>query len=295
MAHEIEELREHTSDFGVNLFVPSTAPIDAHEFASYARGLRTDASALEVTLSEEPVTQDDDDWDAKIAYLVEHPVPVVSFVFGLPAQATDIRALKDAGSRVLATVTQPAEALAAARAGVSGLVVQGPNAGGHSAIFDPTQNPSAQTTTAALAAVAAVTDLPLIAAGGVNSPESVRELLAAGAHAVAIGTLLLRTDEAGTSATHRAALASPQFDETVITRAFTGRPARALRNGFIDAHSHEEITAYPAVHHLTRELRLAAGRACDAHGLHLWAGTGFAHSQEGPAAAVIERLAAGIM
>ncbi|WP_258934453.1 nitronate monooxygenase [Nesterenkonia pannonica] len=72
-----------------------------------------------------------------------------------------------------------------------------------------------------------------------------RRILDAGAEAVVVGTLLLRTDEAGTSPTHRAALSDPQFEETVLTRAFTGRPAQALRNGFIDRHHAAAPTAYP--------------------------------------------------
>jgi NAD(P)H-dependent flavin oxidoreductase YrpB (nitropropane dioxygenase family) len=134
----------------------------------------------------------------------------------------------------------------------------------------------------------------VVAAGGVDGPDAVRRLLAAGAEGVAVGTLLLRTDEAGTSQAHRAALADPAFAETVVTRAFTGRPARALRNGFIDRHGSAAPDAYPAVHHLTRELRAAAGRAGDTDRLHLWAGTGYRRAAEGPAAAVVRRLAAGV-
>ena len=117
------------------------------------------------------------------------------------------------------------------------------------------------------------------------------DLLAAGAESVAIGTLLLTADEAGTSATHRAALADPAFTETVITHAFTGRPARALRNDFIERHGRTAPLGYPAIHHLTRELRRAAARTGDPHGLHLWAGTGFKSARPGSVASIINHLA----
>jgi NAD(P)H-dependent flavin oxidoreductase YrpB (nitropropane dioxygenase family) len=133
--------------------------------------------------------------------------------------------------------------------------------------------------------------LPLVAAGGVDGPAAVRRLLDAGAERVAVGTLLLRTDEAGTSAAHRAALADPAFAETAITRVFTGRPARALRNGFIDRHERHAIDAYPAVHHLTRGLRQAAAAAGDTDRLHLWAGTGWRRARTGRAGDVISWLA----
>lgn len=141
--------------------------------------------------------------------------------------------------------------------------------------------------------VAAV-ELSVIGAGGVDGPAAVGRLLAAGAQAVAVGTLLVRTDEAGTSPAHRAALADRSFTSTTLTRAFTGRPARALRNGFIDRHQESAPTAYPAVHHLTRELRQAAAKAGDTDRLHLWVGTGWRSAPEGPAGAVIDHLATGI-
>ena len=147
---------------------------------------------------------------------------------------------------------------------------------------------------ALVAAVRAATSSPILAAGGVDGPSSVQSLLRAGASAVAVGTLLLRTDESGASETHKRALGSSLFSSTSITRAFTGRPARALRNGFVERHDAAAITAYPAVHHLTRELRRCAGLAGDSDRLHLWAGTGFRAARTGPAGDVLRALAAGL-
>jgi nitronate monooxygenase len=93
---------------------------------------------------------------------------------------------------------------------------------------------------------------------------------------------------------HKDALADPQSTETVITRVFTGRPARALRNRFTDRYAGVGPAGYPAVHHLTRALRQAAAAAGDPHRVHLWAGTGYRNATAGPAGAVIERLAAAL-
>ena len=111
----------------------------------------------------------------------------------------------------------------------------------------------------------------------------------AGAEAAAVGTLLLRTDEAGTSPVVRAALADPDYGHTVITRAFTGRPARALPNGFVIRHP-DAPTGYPAVHHLTRPIRGAAFAAGDSDRVNLWAGTGWRNAPTGPAGVVIRAL-----
>ncbi|GAA4084658.1 nitronate monooxygenase [Nocardioides kongjuensis] len=280
------------SPFGVNLFVPQPGAIDPGAYRAYADAIRGEAEELGVELPTEP-RHDDDAWRDKVALLVSDPVPVVSLTFGLPDHA-DIAALRDAGSRVLATVTTPEEARAAEDAGVDGLVVQGPAAGGHSGTFDPRRTITDAATADVVRAVAGVTRLPLIATGGVSGPTDVRDLLAAGAEAVAVGTLLLRATEAGTTPTHRAALADPAFTGTVVTHAFTGRPARALRNGFAQRHHAEAPYGYPELHHLTRDLRRAAAGAGDPHRLHLWAGTGWRSAEERPAAEIVRDLAAGL-
>ena len=96
-------------------------------------------------------------------------------------------------------------------------------------------------------------------------------------------------DEAGTTATHRAALIAAERN-TVVTRAFSGRPARGLRNQFIADHDASAPLGYPAIHYLTSPMRKAAAAAGDPERLHLWAGTGYRNASTGPAAAILERL-----
>lgn len=290
LAAQIREARSWGSPFGVNLFAPGPDEVDAAAFARYAERLAPEAQVYGVGLDPRPV-RDDDGWAEKLALLCEDPVPVVSFTFALP-RAADIARLRAAGSRVLVSVTTVEEARAAEESGVDGLVVQGPSAGGHSATWDPGRPIADGSTAALVAAVRAATSSPILAAGGVDGPSSVQSLLRAGASAVAVGTLLLRTDESGASETHRRALGSSGFSATSITRAFTGRPARTLRNGFVERHDAAAITAYPAVHHLTRELRRRAALAGDGDRLHLWAGTGFRAARTGPAGDVLRALAA---
>jgi nitronate monooxygenase len=163
-------------------------------------------------------------------------------------------------------------------------------AGGHSAVFSPLRPPADLPLPDLVAAVRAATGLPVIAAGGIGTAADVAAALAAGAEAVAVGTALLRSAEAGTSATHRAALADTRRG-TVLTHAFTGRPARGLRNAFIDTYEPLAPYGYPALHHLTSPLRRAAAAAGDPERVHLWAGTGYRHAAEAPAAAVLTGLA----
>ena len=126
----------------------------------------------------------------------------------------------------------------------------------------------------ALREVRAVTSLPLVGAGGVMDAAGLRAVLDAGAEAAQVGTALLCSAEAGTSEVHRRALQERLFEDTVITRAFSGRYARGLRNRFAREHT-DAPRAYPEIHHLTSPLRAAARAAGDPDVPNLWAGTGW--------------------
>lgn len=293
VAAEIAAARAAGHPFGVNVFVPTPVPVAEPRFRRYAARIAAEGAPYGLDLAAAARTEDDDHWAAKVDLLVRDPVPVVSFTFGLPAPAV-LRDLRRAGSRVLVTVTDPAEAAAAAELGVDGLVAQSGRAGGHLGTFTPAQPPPPRPLPELVGLVAARTGLPVLAAGGVAGTADVRAALAAGATGVLVGTLLLRATESGATRTHRDALADPGRDRTVVTRAFTGRPARALRNGFIERYDADAPLGYPALHHLTRPLRAAAARAGDAERLHLWAGTGFRSAREAPAAEIMTALAAGL-
>jgi NAD(P)H-dependent flavin oxidoreductase YrpB (nitropropane dioxygenase family) len=292
LAADVAELRATGRPFGVNLFAPHDARIDEATLRRYASELQPLADRYGVELPSAPPVEDDDGWHDKLAVLLADPVPVVSVTFGLPPPEA-VAALHHAGTRVLVTVTTVDEARAAADAGADALVAQGSRAGGHSGTHDAFREITDVPTADLVAAVVAATGLPVVAAGGVDGPGSAAALLHAGATAVAVGTLLLRTDESGASPAYKDALADPSA-RTVVTRAFTGRPARSLRNAFTDRYDATAPTGFPAVHHLTRPLRAAAAAAGDTSSFHLWAGTGHARARTGPAAAVVEELARGL-
>ncbi|MBG0568842.1 nitronate monooxygenase [Actinoplanes aureus] len=273
---------------GLNIFVPVPAPADPRPIEEYRRRLAPEAERYGVELP--PLRLDDDDhFAAKVELAVAYAIPLVSFTFGVPDRAV-VRALRAAGSAVLITVTSADEARRALAAEPDALVAQGGSAGGHASTTDPRAYRGTSLAVEVLAEVRAVTDLPVIAAGGTGSAEDVRRLLAAGAVAVQCGTAFLLADEAGTRPAQRAAMLSGEYRETVVTRAFTGQPARALRNRFTDAFPDAPV-GYPAVHHLTAPIRAAAAQRGDAGALNLWAGTGFAAARPGPVADLVETLA----
>jgi nitronate monooxygenase len=276
--------------FGVNLFAPNTVTISAEDYHRYAGALAAEAAAYGVDLTAVPLTEDDDGWADKIDVVLAVRPALVTTTFGVPP-ANAVRALQHAGIPVGMTVTSAEEARRATEAGADVLVVQGSSAGGHSGTMSPGRLPEQTDLAELVRRTRAASELPVIAAGGIATSGDVSWVLAAGAGAVAVGTALLRTEESGASATHRAALADPAFDHTVVTRSFTGRPARALANRWTDTHEDEAPLGYPAVHHLTSALRRAAAAAGDPHGVHLWAGTGWRGAREEPAAQALHRLA----
>jgi nitronate monooxygenase len=276
--------------FGVNVFVPGPLT-DRAALDGYLAELGPDADALGVAPGQPQWS--DDDWDAKLAALLAHPPAVVSFTFGCPEPGV-IAALRAAASAVWVTVTMPDEAALAASRGADGLCVQGPEAGAHRGTFSAARDAGASgpPLRRLLADVAAVTSLPLIAAGAIMSRQEVTSALAAGAVAVQCGTAFLRCPESGAHPLHKAALADPRFPGTAVTWAFTGRPARGLVNRFMLDHP-DAPSGYPEVHFATRPLRAAAAAAGDTSRMNLWAGEGYRAATAIPAAEIVALLSGG--
>jgi NAD(P)H-dependent flavin oxidoreductase YrpB (nitropropane dioxygenase family) len=293
LRQQIAEVREQAPVFGVNLFAPNPVPVDPAEFRRYATALQAEAGQYGLRLDEAIPVEDDDAWSAKVDLLVSDPVPAASFTFGIPDRSV-VTALKRAGTLVIQTVTSAGEARLAAEAGADVLAVQAADAGAHSGTLTPQRMPEAVPLPALVAAVGHETGLPIVAAGGLSTPAEVAAVLHVGADAVMVGTALLCSDESGASAVHRAALADPGRGPTVLTRAFTGRPARGLVNAFTRKYSEVAPLGYPAIHHLTSGLRQAAATAGNPELVHLWAGTGFRNATTGPAETILAGLASAV-
>jgi nitronate monooxygenase len=284
-----DELRAVDGAYGLNIFVPVAPPPDVDALARYREVLRPEADRYGVELP--PLRlHDHDHFEAKVELARTYAVPLVSFTFGVPGRDV-VAALQQAGSRVLITVTSADEARRALAVGPDALIAQGGSAGGHSATTSPASFTGDTTALEVLSAVKS--EVPVVAAGGVRTAEDVENLLAAGAIAVQCGTAFLLADEAGTRAAQREFMLAGRATETVVTRAFTGQPARALRNRFTDTYSAVAPIGYPAVHHLTAPIRAAAAQAADAEAINLWAGTGFRSARTGPVAELVASLMPG--
>lgn len=288
LAEQIAAVREQGVDpFMVNLFVPSKLGGDPDRLHEYRKELAAEADRQGVFVGE-PV-HEDDEWAAKLDLLTRDPVPMVSFTFGCPEPAVLSR-LREAGSATVVTVTTVAEACIAVGRGADALCVQGVEAGGHRATFDPLHSHD-RPLLELLPDVIATVGVPVIGAGGVMTGRDVAAVLDTGAVAAQLGTAFLRCPESGARPGHKLALGNPDFIETALTWAFTGRPARGLVNRFIDEHLGAPF-AYPEIHHMTKPLRAAAAKAGDTGAMALWAGSGWRKSRDLPVAELVGRLRA---
>ncbi|WP_410874029.1 nitronate monooxygenase [Nocardia sp. A7] len=285
VAAQIAATRAATAaPFGVNLFAPGPVA-DPVAYATYLAEL-----GAEFPLG--TPEHDTDGWEDKLDLLVADPVAVVSTTFGCPT-AVEVDRLHAVGSEVWVTVTSAAEALIAVDAGADVLIAQGAEAGGHRASFlddpadDPIDPPGLLTL---IQLLTAVTSRPLVAAGGIATGAGVAAVLAAGASAAQIGTALLRCPEAGTNPVHRGAIGTAE--PTMLTRAFTGRRARGIRNRFLVEHTADAPAAYPEIHYATAPLRAAARAGGNSDEVNLWAGQAHSLSTGQPASELVADLAA---
>jgi nitronate monooxygenase len=186
------------------------------------------------------------DFDAQMDAILAARPPVFSFVFGIPR--TDVlQACRDRGILTCGTATTVDEAVAIDAAGVDFVVASGFEAGGHRGSFLKPAEESLMGTFALVPQVVRRVSIPVIAAGGIADGHGIAAAFALGAKAVQIGTAFLACDESGTEALHRERLFSARAGDTVLSRVFSGRLARGIRNEFIDEmRAHEvQLPQYP--------------------------------------------------
>lgn len=285
---DVVALRAMTSDpFGVNIFAPSPdSPSMQQETLEYAELLAPWAASAGVELG--TPRYDDDAFEAKVDLLVELSPALVSFAFGWPP-ADVVTRLQAAGVAVWVTVNEATEVEWAQELGVDGLVVQGWEAGGHRG--GPVDTGATQSGLLPLVEeMVRHTSLPVMGAGGVMTGADAAAVLRAGATAVALGTAFLDCPEAGTAPVHRHALT--HRTGTTVTRAFTGRSARALTTTWTELFTEAAPAAYPHVHHLTAPLRAHGKATGEAELVNLWAGTGHGRLRRLPAAELARTLVA---
>lgn len=288
---DIHAVKAQTSaPFGVNLFVPGPYEVDRtaieraiEELAPYRAALGLGEQAVPAAFAE--------DFEAQLEAVRTERVPVLSVTFGTLAPDV-VETFTRAGTVVGGTATTPAEAVACRDGGVAFVVAQGSEAGGHRGSFLDAAGDDLIGLTALVPQVIEASGLPVVAAGGIMDGRGIRSALDLGACAAQLGTAFLLCPEAGTSAPYREAVRGARAEDTVITRAFSGRRARGIVNRLArDLAGRTDLPPYPVMNALTRDLRRVAAEHGDASVLSLWAGQGVGLAREMAAPDLVEVLA----
>jgi len=285
------EVRAATNGpFQINLWVPDPPP--ARDPAQESR-----VRAFLRRWGDEPAAEAGDatppDFAAQCEAVLDAGPAIVSSIMGVfPPDFA--RRLKDRGARWFATATTLREARAAEDAGADAVIAQGMEAGGHRGAFDAGLAESAAVGLMSLVpAIADAVDLPVIAAGGIADARGVAAALTLGASAVQIGTGFLRCPEAGLAPAWAAGLAEAAPEDTMLTRAFSGRAGRSLATAYARAAAAPDAPSpapYPVQRGLTQAMRAAASAAGDLDRMQAWAGQSARLAQAIPAAEMAQSL-----
>lgn len=227
-------------------------------------------------------------FDEQLDVILEAEVPVLSFVFGTP-DAAYLALLREAGITLLGAATHLLEGIVLEESGVDFIVAQGAEAGGHRSAFvgHPEQGlVGAMTLTPVLAKHITV---PIITAGGIMDGRGIAAAHMLGAVGVQMGTAFLACPESGAHPAYKALLSQGSEIATILTRVFTGRYGRVLRNRLVNAlHAHEaELPGFPLQLFLTQDLRQAAAERGLTDFMALWAGQGCHLCEDRPAAELV--------
>ena len=295
IASTAAEVRAKTTlPFGINLFAPQPKKGIMREDPDTLAGAMLkrlapyyDELGVPVpTALPSPV----DRFDEQLTACLETDASCFSFTFGLLPPAA-VSAVKNKGVLLIGTATTVDEAVQLERSSVDAIVTQGSEAGGHRGTF---LGDFSQATVGTMSLVPQIVDavrLPVIASGGIMDGRGIVAALALGAEAVQMGTAFLTCHEAGIPEAYKEAILNAHEDQTRLTRAFSGRPARGIVNRFMtEMESETAIPLFPIQNSLTRPIRTAAAKQGRSEFLSLWSGQGMRMARRQSAQELMARL-----
>ena len=286
----IREVRSLTErPFAVNLFVPEDFDPSLYDPREVNAPLARYREELGIEAPEE-IGDFAQPFEDQLAVVLEGKVPVFSFTFGVPEEA-QISAFKEAGTILVGTATTVREGLVLEERGVDAVVGQGSEAGGHRGTFIGDFESALVGTMALVPQLADSLSVPVIAAGGIMDGRGLAAALLLGAEGVQMGTAFLPCPESGTHPKYKEAVLAAKSEETSLTRAFSGKPARGIRNRFMEEMDGEEVPAFPVQNTYTTDIRASAAKEDRIEFLSLWAGQAAGLGRAIPAVEVVEGTA----
>jgi len=285
--------------FALNLWVedhdPEALTLSDDAYCAYAAQFKPYYDEIGLDLPKRP-KRFHESFEEQVEAILEVRPPVLSFVFGIPS-AKVLTACKEKGIMTIGAATSVVEAQALDQAGVDAIVATGFEAGGHRPSFLKRAEDSLMSTSALVQTAAARTDTPLIAAGGIVDGSGIKAARVLGASAAQLGTAFLACDESGTSNAHRQIL----FDksavaDTTLTRTYTGRLARGVRNRLIEEleRSDQQIAPFPVQAWFVAPLKKASTDANQTDLTSLYAGQSAPNLKHRNVAALMDALTASL-
>ena len=292
---ELQKMRDGGLPYNVNFFCHRTPTPDTTRDAAWLNALAPYYDEYQLDMDAVPAGPGRLPFSAETADLLADFRPrVVSFHFGLPPLELLAR-VKSWDAFVMSTASTVKEALWLQEHGADAVIAQGLEAGGHRGNFLSPDLTEQMGTFALVPQIVSAVRVPVIAAGGIANAAGVRAAMALGAMGVQVGTAYLCSDEALTSARHRAALQSEAARHTAITNLFTGRPARGIINRVMRELGpiSDAPPQFPLATNAMGLLRAAAEKAGRTDFTPLWSGQNASGCRSAPASEITSELAKG--
>ena len=275
---QIREIRQLTSNyFGINLFVPHEFNASENEIISANHFLKPIRDQLNISIEESielPQYESAfETFNEQIKVVIEEEVPVCSFTFGIPSKEV-IQKLKEKNIILMGTATTVREAIEVEKMGMDMVVVQGCEAGGHRGNFI---NDFQESLIGLMSLIPQVVDnvrIPVVSTGGIMDGRGLMASICLGAKGVQMGTAFLTCIESGANNVHKEAILQSNEDQTILTRAFSGKWARGIKNEFISEMQEHEIDFpdFPIQNTLTQDIRKTSASQHNKEFMSLWSG-----------------------
>lgn len=292
MKDAIIKIRTQTSKpFGVNLFIMLEnvkASQEEEKTAANVIGRLQHELQLE-TIPKLPEKDYRKLYTAQAEVLLREKVPVVSFTFGIPEKEL-VKELKQTGAILIGTATNLEEAIQLEESGMDAIVAQGVEAGGHRGTFLEEES-GLVGLFALIPMLTSQLRVPIIAAGGIMDGQAISASLMLGAQGAQLGTAFLTCKESSAHSVYKQAILDRKED-TILTKAFSGKLARGIKNKFMDEMQGNYILPFPLQNDLTGAMRKQAGTLGKPEFMSLWAGQGYRLAKELTVEELMEELIA---
>lgn len=278
LREQIREIKQLTSNpFGINLFVPKKYEVIENEVQTINQILKPIREQLNLPQSENyeipSFNHVNKTFIEQIKVVIEEKIPICSFTFGIPSNEL-IAECKKNNIILIGTATTVREAIENENAGMDIIVVQGSEAGGHRGSFIDGNQESLVGLMSLIPQVVDSVSIPVIAAGGIMDGRGLMASICLGAKGVQMGTAFLTCIESGAHKMHKEAILNTSEDQTVVTRSFSGKWARGIKNKFIlEMQQHDSfLPDFPVLNILTQDIRKTSSAQDNKELMALWSG-----------------------